>query len=84
MTTVEEIMDPKGIEIKMNEISVYHSKPKESKKAIICLHDILGWKFKNTRILVDKLANETGNHVSCLIFFKARLSTVDNMSFWMK
>jgi len=80
-----KVGDPKGVEIKLNNISVYQAKPlEESDKAILYLHDIAGWKFNNARLLADLLATETGCHVFIPDLFEGEIIRGGDFSFMEK
>lgn len=80
-----KVGDPKGVEIKLNNISIYHAKPPEdSEKAILYLHDIAGWKFNDARLLADVLATETGCHVFIPDLFEGETIRGGDFSFMEK
>ena len=44
---------PQGEETKLGANPAYVAGPKSSDAAILIVHDLFGWKFKNIRLLAD-------------------------------
>ncbi|KAF1990708.1 dienelactone hydrolase [Aulographum hederae CBS 113979] len=60
---------PTGRFEKLNQLDVYVAGDSNPDKAIMIVHDLLGWSFPNVRLLADHYARETGATVYLPDFF---------------
>ena len=61
---------PEGKESKIAGLSTYiASQNKKTEKAILMIHDVFGWTFKNTQLLADHYSKGTGADVYLVDFF---------------